>query len=185
MFTILLLVQVCGPMDVSGVLALQELAQDLVTKWGEANIHRQKHSNISTGNHDDAPKCRKQVCQKKNWSKYLGSTPWLESRNVQVVWDLGSQPPQEDQSISTGKLAMMNFVVSFKVWANGWIDSITYNYQDCNELALLLLGSGIRWKWDLWSNSEVTIAELEPYTMWWGVDDFQFNDKSTFGQLWY
>ena len=47
MFTILLLVQVCGPMDVSGVLALQELAQDLVTKWGEANIHRQKYSQIS------------------------------------------------------------------------------------------------------------------------------------------
>ena len=47
MFEILLLVQVCGPMDVSGVLALQELAQDLVTKWGEANIHRQKYSQIS------------------------------------------------------------------------------------------------------------------------------------------
>ena len=41
MFEILLLVQVCGPMDVSGVLALQELTQDLVIKWGEANIHRQ------------------------------------------------------------------------------------------------------------------------------------------------
>ena len=47
MFEILLLVQVCGPMEVSGVLALQELAQDLVTKWGEANIHRQKYSQIS------------------------------------------------------------------------------------------------------------------------------------------
>ena len=47
LFQILLLVQVCGPMDVSGVLALQELAQDLVTKWGEANIHRQKYSQIS------------------------------------------------------------------------------------------------------------------------------------------
>ena len=28
-------------MEVSGVLALQELAQDLVSKWGEANVHRQ------------------------------------------------------------------------------------------------------------------------------------------------
>ena len=63
MFEILLLVQVCGPMDVSGVLALQELTQDLVIKWGEANIHRQKHSKITTGNHDDAPNCRKQMCQ--------------------------------------------------------------------------------------------------------------------------
>ena len=35
-------VQVCGPMEVSGVLAVQELAQDLVVKWGEANVHRQK-----------------------------------------------------------------------------------------------------------------------------------------------
>ena len=59
------------------------------------------------------------------------------------------------------------------------------NDQDCNELALLLLGSGNRRKWDLRSNSEVTDAELESYTMWWGVDDFQFNDMSTFGQLWY
>ena len=47
MFKILLLVQVCGPMDVSGVLELQELTQDLVIKWGEANIHRQKYSQIS------------------------------------------------------------------------------------------------------------------------------------------
>ena len=28
-------------MEVSGVLAIQELAQDLVSKWGEANVHRQ------------------------------------------------------------------------------------------------------------------------------------------------
>ena len=121
----------------------------------------------------------------KHWSKYLGSTPWLESPNVQVAWDLGSQHLQEDPSILTGKLSMMSLVISLKVWVNGWIDAIIYHYQDCNELALLLLGSGNRRKWDLRSNSEVTIAELESYTMWWGVDDFQFNDKSTFGQLWY
>ena len=71
MFEILLLVQVCGPMDVSGVLALQELAQDLVTKWGEANIHRQKYSQIYIGNHDDAPKCKKQMCQNNKTSKHL------------------------------------------------------------------------------------------------------------------
>jgi len=35
-----ILEQVCGPMEVSGVLAIQELAQDLVSKWGEANVHR-------------------------------------------------------------------------------------------------------------------------------------------------
>ena len=63
MFKILLLVQVCGPMDVSGVLELQELTQDLVIKWGEANIHRQKYSQISTGKNDDLPNCRKQMCQ--------------------------------------------------------------------------------------------------------------------------
>ena len=71
MFTILLLVQVCGPMDVSGVLALQELAQDLVTKWGEANIHRQKYSQISTDKHGDLPKCKKQMCQNNKTSKHL------------------------------------------------------------------------------------------------------------------
>ena len=38
---IMWMVQVCGPMEVSGVLAVQELAQDLVVKWGEANVHRQ------------------------------------------------------------------------------------------------------------------------------------------------
>ena len=183
MLKILLLVQVCGPMQVSGVLALQEIAQDLVTKWGEANIHRQKYSQISMMMQETAGnKCVKITF---NWSKYLGSTPWLESPNVQVAWDLGSQHLQEDPSILTGKLSMMSLVISLKVWVNGWIDAIIYHYQDCNELALLLLGSGNRWKWDLRSNSEVTIAELEPYTMWWGVDDFQFNDKSTFGQLWY
>ena len=139
--------------------------------------------------HDDAGNCRKKCVKITfHWSKYLGSTPWLESPNVQVVWDLGSQHLQEDQSISTGKLAMMNFVVSLKVWVNGWIDAIIYHYQDCNELALLLLGSGICWKWNLWSNSEVTTAELEPYNNitcggTWTI--FSLNDKSTFGQLWY
>ena len=136
--------------------------------------------------HDDAGNCRKKCVKITfHWSKYLGSTPWLESPNVQVVWDLDSQHLQEDPSISTGKFSMMNLVISLKVWVNGWIDAIIYHYQDCNELALLLLGSGNRWKWVLRSNSEVTIAELESYTVWWGVDDFQFNDKSTFGQLWY
>ena len=41
MMTITPMLKVCGPMEVSGVLAIQELAQDLVSKWGEANVHRQ------------------------------------------------------------------------------------------------------------------------------------------------
>ena len=133
---------------------------------------------IFTNIHDDAGNCRKQMCQ-NNISLikiFRFNSVTGESERPSSLGPGFTAPPGGPEYLNR-KVSNDEFCVSLKVWVTGWIDSITYNYQDCNELALLLLGSGSRWKWDLWSNSEVTIAELESYTMWWDMDDFQFNDK--------